>query len=186
MGAVTLQAERAHVGEVAFSAAFGNGDDVIGIPESFSAAEIPRGESAGARGTPQAFDVVKLSRAIEAANGADAAVALKNPLPQMARIAAQLPFFDAPLGTEGEAPGRNFELAPAAEATAVRSFGERSAVGSSAGHEALGAHENRIQVECSDSRERPAARAMPVRTTIMVFVRRNRAGVPEQPLGEAH
>jgi len=146
MAAVTFEAECAHVGEVAFAAAFGNGDDVIGIPESFSAAEIPGGEGAGARGTTKALDVMKLGGAIEGAGGADAAVALKDAVAEMSGIAAQLPLLDAPCGTEGEAAGWNFELAPAAEAAAVWSFGQVTAKGTSAGHGALSAHENRIAV----------------------------------------
>lgn len=123
MGAVTLEAEGAHVGEVAFAAAFGNGDDVIGIPKSFSAAEIPASKGTSASGASEAFDVMKLSRAIEAADGADAAIPFENALAEMAGIGAQLPFLNAPFGTEGEATGRDFKLAPAAETAPVGSFG---------------------------------------------------------------
>jgi hypothetical protein len=41
----------------------------------------------------------------------------------MGRIAAQTPLFHAESGTERVTPRRHFQLAPAAQATAVRAFG---------------------------------------------------------------
>lgn len=63
-----------------------------------------------------------LSDAIDAAERANSTVALEDALAKMAGIAAQLPFFDTPVGTEGESSGRHFELAPAAETTAIRTL----------------------------------------------------------------
>ena len=137
---MALEAKSAHVGEVALAAAFGNGDDVVGIPQSFAAAEIPGGEGTGASGTAEAFDVMKLGGAIETADGAEAAIALEDAFAQVAGVGAELPFLDAPLGAEGEAAGRDFELAPAAETAAVGTFGERGAIGTSAGLGAVCAH----------------------------------------------
>jgi hypothetical protein len=88
MGAMAFEAESAHVGQVALAAAFSHGDDVVGIPESFPAVEIPASERASARGATQALDVVKLRGAIEPADGADAAVAFEHALAEVAGVSA--------------------------------------------------------------------------------------------------
>jgi 3-methyladenine DNA glycosylase AlkD len=75
----------------------------------------------------------------------------------MAWVTAQPPFFDAPIRTEREAAGRNFEVAPAAQAAAIRSLGKGFAAGAAAGHATLGAHKNRIHGKCS---YRPMKRAL--------------------------
>lgn len=146
--AVALEAESAHVGEIAFAATFGYGDDVIGVPEGFSAAEIPSRIGFDSRNASQFFHAAQFGDAIETADSADAAVPLEDALAEMTGVTAQLPLFDAPFGTEGEAPGRNFQIAPAAEATAIGTFGQRGAIDRPAFHDSLAAHENRIQRKC--------------------------------------
>lgn len=151
---MALETEGAHVGEIAFTAAFGYGDGVIGVPETFSAANVPGGVGFGSRNTSQFFHAAQLGDTIETADGADAAIPLEDALAQVTGVGAQLPLFDAPFGTEGEAPARNFEIAPAAEAAPIGTFGQRGAIDwptlhdasrSPIAHNALSAHENRIQ-----------------------------------------
>jgi hypothetical protein len=97
----------------------GYGNDVIGVPKSFSSAEVPSSLGLGSRNASQLFQAVQLSNAIETAEGADAAISLEDALAQVTRVAAKLPFFYAPFGTEGEAAGRNFQIAPATKTTAM-------------------------------------------------------------------
>jgi hypothetical protein len=61
---------------------------VIGIPQRLSPAHSPCSECFCASGAAEFFDVPQLSHAIDSALSADASVALKHPLPQMAGIAA--------------------------------------------------------------------------------------------------
>ena len=84
--------------------------------------------------------------AIGAAERTDAFVALENALAQMARVAAETPFFDAKGGTEGLAACWHLELAPPAETTAVGTFGQVLLGGPTAGHGAFIAHRNRIEL----------------------------------------
>lgn len=144
MGAVAFETKSAHIGEVAFPTTFGDGDDVVSIPERFTSAQIPVSESAEAGRSTQALDVMELSGAIESTDGTHAAIAFENPLAEMAGIAAKLPLFDAPIRAKSETARRDFQLAPAAETAAVRAFGQRGAIGAAAGDGALSAHANRI------------------------------------------
>jgi hypothetical protein len=43
LGAMALQAKCAHIRKVALPATFNNRDDMIGIPQAFSAAQVPFG-----------------------------------------------------------------------------------------------------------------------------------------------
>jgi hypothetical protein len=137
---VTLQAKRAHIGQIAFAPAFGHRDDVIGIPESFSSLKSPLGVCFRACRSAKPLDVPQLRNAVEAAYCADAAVAFEDTFAEVARVAAQSPFFDAPIRTERQAAQRHFQIAPAAEASAVWSLREVVAIGASSLHNALRAH----------------------------------------------
>ncbi len=117
--AVALETESTHVGEIAFAAALGDRQDVIGVPEGFAAAHRPFGGGPRASRTSEALDSVKLGDAVEMANGADTAIASENTFAKVAGVTAQLPFFDAPIGTEGQPSRRDLKTAPTAEATAV-------------------------------------------------------------------
>jgi hypothetical protein len=96
---------------------------VIGVPEAFSSSRAPFLLCARSRHASQSLDVIELSDAIETAEGADSMIALEYALAEVTRVAPQLPFFNAPSGTKGLPARRNFQLAPAAKAAAVRSFG---------------------------------------------------------------
>jgi hypothetical protein len=85
---VALQTERAHVGQIAFSAAFSDWSDVIGVPQAFSSSQSPFSHCFGASASAQALYVLELCDAVDAANGADAAVAFENALPHIAGIGA--------------------------------------------------------------------------------------------------
>ena len=119
---MALEAERAHVAQIAFTAACDDGDDVVGIPQGFAAFQTPRCDGFEARGSTKTADVGIFGNTIRAAFRTDALIAFEDALPQMARIAAETPFFDAESGAEGLTAGRDFELAPTAEATAVWAF----------------------------------------------------------------
>ena len=84
------------------------------------------------------------------ADGADAAVPLENLFAKVAGIGAKAPFVHAPIRTEREAPGRDFQAAPAAQRASVRSFRLSGAVGDAAGHGAGGARgrHNIFSIKC--------------------------------------
>lgn len=113
-GAVAPEAERAHIGEVAFAAAFHDGHDVIGIPEVPAAAPFFFEPAAGS--------VVELSfvlaecLSIQAALGANAAVAGEDLFSQVGGIGAQLPRVDAGGAAKCESAAGDFGGAPAARA----------------------------------------------------------------------
>ncbi|HEV2687986.1 MAG TPA: hypothetical protein VGV35_05515, partial [Bryobacteraceae bacterium] len=57
--------------------------------------------------------------AIDTACRADALVSFENSFAQVSRVGAQAPFFYAPIGAEGLAAFRDFQVAPAAKVPAV-------------------------------------------------------------------
>jgi len=120
---MTLQTESAHVAEVAFAAACRDRDDVIGIPQRLTPFQTPGGSGLEPGCPAETADVRVFGDAICAAQGANPFVAFEDARAQMSRITAETPFFDAEGGTERVAPGGHFELAPAAQATAVWTFG---------------------------------------------------------------
>jgi hypothetical protein len=138
--AMALQAQSAHVREVAFAATFAHRNNVIGIPKRLSAAHLPAFAGLEARRSSKASDAVPLGDTIDPAGGADASIAFKNSFPKMSRIAAQSPFLNTEIGAECEASGWNLQIAPAAEASAIRPFRQGFALGSSAGHGSLFTH----------------------------------------------
>ena len=77
---MTLQTESLHVRDVAFPATFDNGLDVVGVPERLTGAPFPFGGCSDFSGTSQSLQVAKLCHAIDVAAGADAAVALEDPV----------------------------------------------------------------------------------------------------------
>ena len=82
--------KRADVFEVAFTPAFHDGNDVVGIPESFSGtgAQAPIEERFQPRRTAQTFQLPFCLQAIDTATGADATIALQNLFAKIARIAS--------------------------------------------------------------------------------------------------
>lgn len=138
--AVTLQAKRAHIGEVALASALPYRNDMVGIPQAFAAAETPLRYGANARCPAQAPDTRKLRQAVEPAHSADAPIAFKHALAQMSGIAAQFPFLNAPIGAKRLASLRNLQPAPAAKAAPIIAFREVRAVRTASGHGAYSTH----------------------------------------------
>ena len=106
--AMALQAKRAHVGEIAFSATLDDRHDMIGIPQRFSISQSPFRRGSGARRSALPPNVIVLSQAIHSAYGANAPVALQHALAQMPGVTAQPPFFHAKGGTECDSAGGYF------------------------------------------------------------------------------
>src|SRR5579862_5528192 len=113
---MALQAESADVCEIAFASAFDDGNDMVSVPEGFSeaAAQAPVEEGFQACGAAQALDAAFGFEAVDAALSANAAVALQDFFAEIAGIAAQPPFFHAPIGAKGPAAGGDLEITPAA------------------------------------------------------------------------
>ena len=125
---MTLQAESAHVAQVAFAAALSYRHNVIGIPKRFAALQPPGSRRFQARHATQTAQMRVFGNTIHAAQRTDTLVPFENALPQMGRIAAQTPLLHAKSGTERVTPRRHFQLAPAAEATAVRASGQNLSI----------------------------------------------------------
>jgi hypothetical protein len=138
--AVAEEAEGAEVVEVALTAAFGYGTDVIGVPEAaaggdgFHSVEM---QSGGAGGTAGAFECVPGGDGVDAADGADAAIAGEDLVAEIAGISAETPLVDAVVAAEGAAAsGDDFEFAPAAEGKAIRAARQGCAGGVASGKSA--------------------------------------------------
>src|ERR1022692_4394336 len=109
--AVAFQAERAHVGEVAFASAFGDRHDVVGVPQ---VAAAPVLVELAARGVVELALVLAEGFGVQAALRADAAIAQEDLFARVAGIGSQFPLVDALVGAECEAPFGDFAAAPAA------------------------------------------------------------------------
>lgn len=94
--AMALETYGLHVGQVAFAATLNHRLDMVCVPETFAAAHIPFHESSRPRRTTQLFDTSQFRYAIHMTHCADAPITLKYAFPEVARIAAKLPFFNAP------------------------------------------------------------------------------------------
>src|SRR5512142_928448 len=98
---VALEAQSAHVGEIAFPAALGHRHDVVGVPKLSPAAPVLFELSS--RPVVQLALIFTERLRVGAALGADAAVAQKYLFPQIAPVRAQPPFMDARIPTKSEA-----------------------------------------------------------------------------------
>ena len=123
---MALQAQGADVLEIAFAAAFHHRNDMVGIPKAFpgAGAESPIEKSFQPRRAAQAFQLPLCMQAIDAATGADAAIAFQYLFAKIARVGAQAPFLHAPSRTKRHAALGNFQIAPAAEIAAIGTFGK--------------------------------------------------------------
>src|SRR5260370_29100830 len=109
---MTLQAQSAHVGEIARPAVFPYRNDMVGIPQVPAAAPLlfespPRGVIELAFVHPQLLG-------IDTAFGAHTAVAREYLVAQVAGVGAQLPFMHARGAAERQPTLGNFGAAPAA------------------------------------------------------------------------
>jgi len=112
---MATEAEAAHVGKVALAATFCDGDDVVGIPQV--AADSPEFFELTAGLVIELALVLAKRFGVDAAEGANAAVAGEDLGTEIAGVGAQFPFVDAGFAAKGEAAVRNGGAAPAAETT---------------------------------------------------------------------
>jgi hypothetical protein len=97
--AVAEQAQGAEVVQVAFSAAFGYGKNVVGVPERLAGEPFQSPSSQklftlGSAGSPK---LPIRGASIGPAEGADAAITLKDLFAKVAGVGTEPPFVDAPI-----------------------------------------------------------------------------------------
>jgi hypothetical protein len=121
--AMAGEAEGTEVVEVALSAAFGDGADVVGVPEGVAGGDglhAPELEGLSAGDTSAALEGGVGGDGVGVAEDADAAVAGEDLVAEIAGVGAETPLVDAEVGAEGAAAlGENLHEAPAAERAAV-------------------------------------------------------------------
>lgn len=136
------QAESPDVVQIALTATFTHGQDMVGVPETSAAGHglhAVEAKSRGPRWPASAFESGIHRNTINLAGRATSAVASKDLVTQIARICAKTPLVDAVIAAEGAAAFReDLELAPAAKRQAVRTFGKsvsrRAPTGQSTGN----------------------------------------------------
>src|SRR5271170_5068251 len=108
--AMALEAQRTDVLEIAFTAAFHYGDNMIGIPKGASVpgAQSPIQSSFQPSRAPKAFQLPFCMQAIDSATGAHAAVAFQYFFANIPWVATNAPFFHAPRRAKRHAPFGNF------------------------------------------------------------------------------
>lgn len=118
---VAGEAQGPHVARVALSAAFANGEDVIGIPKAFSRdrTQSPIVEHHFSAGAARPLQPAESFHAIYTADFANASISSEYLLAEISRACTQLPFVNAPFGAEGEPATRNFKRTPAAQCAAT-------------------------------------------------------------------
>jgi hypothetical protein len=125
--AVAEETEGSEVVEVALASAFGYGTNVVGIPEAAASGDGLHAVEAKARGSGWAsgsFESVPGGDGIDLADRADASVAGKDMVAEVAWVGSETPLVDAVVGAEGtSALGEDFEIAPAAERKVIGAFG---------------------------------------------------------------
>lgn len=126
--AVTGDAEGSYVIQVTLAATFGDGEDVVGVPEGTAAGDgfhAVKGEAGSAGFAAGAFERGVDGDGVGVAEVADAVVAGEDLVAEVAGVGTETPLVDAVVGTEGAAAFReNFIIAPAAEGTAVLAAGQ--------------------------------------------------------------
>lgn len=137
------QTQSSNIGEVALSAAFGDRQNVIGVPQSpaIQTRESPTCEEFEAMRSTGALQVEVRRAGIHLAERAYSAIAHQHLLAQIAGVGAKTPFVNTPIRTERETASGNFEVTPAAEGSAVGSLAEAVSIGVAAGHGAGCAHD---------------------------------------------
>lgn len=97
--AMTTQAKSADIFEVAFTASFDYGNDVVGVPQSLArpCAKAPEVQKGNAMGAPGEAKLACCGNRIDSAEGAHAAIALKHLLAQICGLTAEFPLVDAEL-----------------------------------------------------------------------------------------
>src|SRR5580658_6011377 len=93
-------------------------------------------------------------QAIDAAAGADAAVALQYFFANIAWVAAHTPFFHAPCRTKRHAAFGNFQVAPAAQIAAIGSLGKVVPIGPATSHFPVSAQALGTEIFCTHASSR--------------------------------
>lgn len=75
---MAFQTESSHVGEVAFAAAGGDRDDVVGIPKRFATFQTPSGNGFQASRAAETPDMCVFDNAIYSAEGADTFISFED------------------------------------------------------------------------------------------------------------
>ena len=113
------QAKGAEVVEVALATAFGDGQDVVGVPKRAPGADgtqPPQREELRSRFAARALQLAERAQGICRAQGAEAFVAGEDLLAEVARVGAEPPLVHAEVGAEGAAAAsQDLELAPTAQ-----------------------------------------------------------------------
>ena len=136
------QAEGADVIQIALTATFTHGQDMVGVPETSAAGHrlhAVEAKSRGPRRPASAFESGIHRDTINLADRATSAITSKDLVTQIARISAKTPLVDAVVAAEGAtALCEDLKLAPAAERQAIRTFGKsvsrRAPTGQSTGN----------------------------------------------------
>lgn len=127
---MTHEAECPEVVEVALSTAFGDGADVVGVPERAARSDVSQArhrEGFGAGGAASAPECGVGGDSVEATESAEASIAEEDLVAEISRVRAQAPLVDAEVGAEGAtARSEDLELAPTAERTSVGAGGQRA------------------------------------------------------------
>jgi hypothetical protein len=97
--AVTAEAERSEVLQIAFTAAFGYRQDVVRVPQAapIEFVESPESQHLFTSFTARFFEAKKGAAGIEPADGADRFIPLEDELAYVAWIGAHAPFMDTPV-----------------------------------------------------------------------------------------
>ena len=117
---VAPQAERADIRQIAFAAAFGDGKDVVCIPETAAARvkiQLPAQRPSFACGDPLKSPIEL--KGIQTADRADATISRQHTVAQIAGIRSQTPFVDAAIIAKRAASFRHFRSAPSAYAPVI-------------------------------------------------------------------
>lgn len=104
--AVAGEAKRAEIIQIALASSFGDGADVVGIPEGAAAGDglhPVEAEASDAGSSSSTFESVVDGDGVGLAGGTDAMVAGEDLIAEVARVGAEPPLVDAVVGAEGAA-----------------------------------------------------------------------------------
>jgi hypothetical protein len=137
-----------HVVEVAFPAALGNRHFVISVPQRSALfwPQPPLRPGLDTTRSSGSAQTKKLRLAIDPAQGAHAVVPSEYLLSKIPGVAPKLPLMHAPFRAEREAPGRHFQIAPAAESAPVFSRAKGRGVDAASWHRSTRLHENILAI----------------------------------------
>lgn len=153
LAAMAEQAQGPQIFEIALTSALDDGHDVVRVPETFSrhSFEAPSFQQLQPQDPSRTAKFRVGSLRIGAADGADAVITLEDFLAKIAGVGAKTPFMHAPIRAEGEPAGRNFQIAPPAQGSAVFALDQRVAVCCPTGHGSGGARDHNIfSIRCFD------------------------------------